>query len=412
MTPATPHVTPAAMADARPRVMILSSCVHGGGVGHSLANYLRLEGDAIDPVVVMPEPGSIAAHFPESTAVRYVPEQVERVQRGPYAIPRQLGWPWLEFASGVTAMFAACEKVTQLARRERPDVIYCNHMITKPIGAYAGRRLGIPVVFHARNVHVHPVGRRFYRGIASFETTKLVIANSEASANPYRGVPGCDVVVVPNFLDLSRFDRAVVEPRLRRAFGVADDAIVLGYLGRLVPKKGVPLMIRAFARVAPRHPRGVLALVGGDDTGQYGSRMAEYRALAAELGVGERVVFTDFQDDVRPMLADFDVNVLTSIEPESFGRVLIEAMAFGVPSIVSAHGGAVEVVRDEVDGLHVPVDDEAALAAAFGRVLADEDLRKRLGARGRRDVASRFGAREVAPRITELLTGVARRGHR
>ena len=392
-------------ADRKPRVLFLSSCVHGGGVGHSLATYLHHEADAIEATVVLPERGVIADRFPEGVRVEIMPEFVERVQRGPYALPNRVGWPPAEYVGGVAAMFHACHSVARLAARTRPDVIYANHMIAKPIAAYAGRRVGIPVVFHARNVHVHPVGRAFYRWIAGFSTSRLVIANSKASAGPYRGTT--DIEVVSNFVDLDKFDRARVTPAFREEFGVSPDALVFGYMGRLVPKKGLDVLIRAFAQVHRKHGEAALALVGGNDSGQFSDMEAAYRQLAVDLGVGDAVHFVGFRDDVAPYAADFDVNVLPSIEPESFGRVLIEAMALGVPSITTAHGGAIEVVDDGDNGLWAEPGSVEDLARAMSRLAGDESLRRALGDQGLRDVRERYDSSATSRTITDLIRRVA-----
>lgn len=386
----------------RPRVLFLSACVNGGGVGRSLVAYLQRAED-IDPIVVMPEPGVIAAQLPEHAEVHFVPELVERVQRGPYRLPNQLGWPWLEISGGFVAIVHACFLIAELARRLRPDVIYCNHMITKPIGAFAGSRTGIPVAFHARNVHVHWFGRRFYRYIASLENTRTVIANSEASATPYRGAGADEVVVVPNFVDLDHFNRDNITPSLREERKLNDDTIVIGYLGRLVPKKGIDVLIEAFARANEKHPNTVLALVGGSDTGMFEDWQAKYEALAERLGVAEKVMFLGFRDDVAPLAVDFDINVLPSIEPESFGRVLIESMALGIPSIATAQGGPLEVIDHGKNGLLAEPGSVSDLTRQLEILLDDPERRKKIGAQGLKDVRARYDAERIAERLTDIL---------
>ena len=279
-------------------------------------------------------------------------------------------------------------------------------MIAKPVGAYVGSRLGIPVVFHARNVHVHPVGRRFYRFLAGLDETKLVIANSEASAEPYRGA-GAEVVVVPNFVDLERFDPAKATPRLRQELGLRPDAVVIGYLGRLVPKKGIDVLIKAFALVHQRYPKAVLTLIGGNDDGSYRDMEAEYRELAASLGVADSTYFVGFQEDVPNWAIDLDINVLPSIEPESFGRVLIEAGSLGVPSVTSAHGGAMSVVKEGETGLLAAPGSVEALADALCELTGDDALRKQMGAAARADARANYDASRISSQITALLRWVA-----
>lgn len=401
-----PRPEPSRRTDDRVRVMFLSACVNGGGVGRSLVAYLEREADRIEPIVVMPEPGVIADRLPPSADVHYVPELLERVQRSPYRLPRKIGWPPLEIGAGLAAITNACFAVTRLARELRPDVVYCNHMITKPVGAFVGSRTGIPVVFHARNVHVHWFGRGFYRFIAGLENTRLVVANSRASADPYEGA-GAEVVVVPNFVDLDHFDRQRVKPKLREEYNLPSDAPVIGYLGRLVPKKGVDVLIRAFARAHRDHPQARLALVGGNDSGMFDDWQGRYEALARSLGVGDHVLFLGFRDDVAPYAADFDINVLPSIEPESFGRALIEAMALGVPSIATAQGGPLEVIEPGVNGLLAEPGSVGELARHLATLLGDVELRRRMGERGLRDVRERYAADRISTRITQELCRVA-----
>ena len=122
------------------------------------------------------------------------------------------------------------------------------------------------------------------------------------------------------------------------------------------------------------------------------------------------MIFCGFKEDVRPYLADFDVLVFPSRLPESFGRVLIEAMALEVPVITSAQGGAVEVVENGNEGLWVDVDDVAGLTAAL-RNLGDSPSRRReMGRRGRVKVERLYSRRRVTRAIVDILVKAVREG--
>ncbi|MFH1018686.1 MAG: glycosyltransferase family 4 protein [Pseudomonadota bacterium] len=390
-------------ANPRVRVLFLNSCVNGGGAGRSLQTYLENMDSRIEAHVVMPEQGVIGEHLKNVERIWYVREFVERIQRSPYRFCERLGWRWLHFVSNWVAIPVAMKKITDLAREIQPDLIYCNHMLANPVGAWVGSRLGIPVVFHARNIHVAWFGRKFYRFLADLKCTKKIICNSLASSLIYREYTEEKVEVVHNFVDLQTFNRATFQPKLRKECGIAEDALVIGYAGRILAKKGIPVLLEAFQRIASLFPTAVLALVGDNDGGVHKDLRGKYEDMARTMGIGDRTFFIGFREDIRPYVSDFDILALPSVEPESFGRVLIEAMAFGIPSVVSALGGAVEVVRHGLNGLWSIPGDSSDLAIALTRLMSDPDLRTEMGRHGASDVYAEFSAVDQSRRITDIL---------
>jgi glycosyltransferase involved in cell wall biosynthesis len=167
-------------------------------------------------------------------------------------------------------------------------------------------------------------------------------------------------------------------------------------MGRVVEKKGFDLLIDAFKLVADRHP-DVGLLIGGD-----GAARSGLQELVKDLGLEGRVLlpgrFT--RANVRWATANATTFVLPSrVEP--FGIVILEAMAAGLPVVVSARGGASEIVRDGVDGLVVDPFDREALAAAVDRLLNDPTERERFAAAGC-ERARAFDWSLIAARYVEL----------
>jgi glycosyltransferase involved in cell wall biosynthesis len=116
----------------------------------------------------------------------------------------------------------------------------------------------------------------------------------------------------------------------------------------------------------------------------------ELRGRAAALGVGGRVGFTGFVDRPATVMRALDIVVHASTDPEPFGLVIAEGLACGKAVIVSAAGGAAELVDDGIDAITVPPGDSAALARAIDRLAADPSLRARLGDTARASAARRF----------------------
>lgn len=159
----------------------------------------------------------------------------------------------------------------------------------------------------------------------------------------------------------------------RAAFDVPADSIRVGFVGRFVPQKAPEVLLRAFATVAGRFPTARLILVG---EGAMGEAM---RQEAQHLGIADRVCWPGPLDGQTAMFG-FDLFVLPS-RYEGFPYVLLEAMAAGLPVVMTEVGGAGTLVQDGVNGFVVAPDRPDQLANALGRLLADDALRRALGAR-------------------------------
>lgn len=399
---------PAPLGAAAVHVLFLNSCVSGGGAGRSLDAILSVPDPRIRATVVMPEAGVLAQRLTRVERLVLVPEFVERLRRSPYSWPDRWHAPWLHLLANVYAIPAGVRKLARLVRELQPGVIHCNHMLAKPIGALLGALTATPVVFHSRACHHLWIDAAFYSWLGRRAAVRRIICNSDASAQVYRRHSAAKVCIVPNSIDLAHFHRGSVAPRLRKAYGIAADAFVVGFVGRIHPKKGIDWLLQSFAAVAAQKPAACLVIVGGNDGSLHHDGLVAYRRQAQQLGLSEaQVIFTGYQDDVRAFVADFDALVFPSVEPESFGRVLLEAMALEVPVITSAHGGAIEVVRDGVEGLWVPVGDVDALARAMLALAKDPAQRRAMGAHGRQRVTACYDRQAVASQVFDVLVEVA-----
>ncbi len=172
-----------------------------------------------------------------------------------------------------------------------------------------------------------------------------------------------------------------------RAWRLPDGAPTIMLPARLTRWKGHAAMLEAFARLPQRD--ACLVLVGADQ-GRVRFRR-ELIARAEALGIADRVRLVGLCDDMPAALMLADVVVNPSLEPEPFGRTVIEAQAMGRPVVVADHGGTAETVEHGVTGWRVPPGDAAALAAAVDEALRLSPAeRAALGARARASVCQNY----------------------
>jgi glycosyltransferase involved in cell wall biosynthesis len=183
----------------------------------------------------------------------------------------------------------------------------------------------------------------------------------------------------------------------RAALALAPDARFVALPGRLSSWKGQDVLLQALVH----RPRTIALLAGAAWRADSGTE-PRLRALAARLGVADRVRFLGFRDPLAPVLAAADVVVVPSTRPEPLGNAALEAALAGRPVIAAAHGGLAEAFTHERTALLVPPGDAPALAAALLRLEEDPALGARLAGAARDDIATRFAPERLLARLQDL----------
>jgi glycosyltransferase involved in cell wall biosynthesis len=177
--------------------------------------------------------------------------------------------------------------------------------------------------------------------------------------------------------------------KVRSQLGIPQNAIVAGFLGRIVGDKGIVELMSAWRRIRNNFPNARLLLVGPfEKTDPIPS------TIVAEMLNDPRVHLPGDQADPRPMLSAMDLLALPSYR-EGLGMAAIEAAAMELPVVATAISGCMDAVADHVTGMLVPPKDEESLAKALSMYLADASLRKRHGTSGRKRVLQLFGQKRV-----------------
>jgi glycosyltransferase involved in cell wall biosynthesis len=292
-------------------------------------------------------------------------------------------------------------ELARLLRRERPAILHASSSKAGILGRLAGAAAGVPI----RIFTVHGWAFSAYSGPASMlyrwadrlvrplTTTTICVSENERAAGLEAGTCSADrTVVIRNAVDVAAAPRSSHDRATPRLIAV----------GRLKAPKDFLTLVRAFAALPPTSFEGLIVGEGPD--------RPAVQAEIERLGLAGRVRLTGERDDVPAQLADADVFVLSS-ESEGLPVSVLEAMAAGLPVVASAVGGLAELVVDGETGLLVPSGDADELAAALGRLVADRELRRRMGSAGRERAERLFDLPAFRQAHLELYrTELARRG--
>lgn len=379
----------------RRRVVYLDHCALLSGGELALLRVLPALHD-VDAHVILAQDGPLVGRLRAiDISVEVLPmaedsRSLSRDRVRPGAVPLRSLWHTARYVMATRARL----------RELMPDLVHTNSLKSALYGGVAARLSGIPVVCHLRDRiaddYLPLSAARLVRTVLRI-VPDVVIANSGATlatlgSRTRKGV----VIGSPVIYDAV----ALTGPPRRREPG---GPLRVGMVGRFAPWKGQHIFIEAFSRAFPDGDEQAV-FVGAPLFGETGYE-SEIRQLVERLGLGDRVEFRGFVDDVAAELANLDMLVHASVVPEPFGQVVVEGMASGLPVIAAGAGGPLEVLTPGVDGMLFPPGDVAALAVALGRLAADPAARARLGAQAQARAAA-FRPDRIAAEISAVYDGL------
>ncbi|HXN32839.1 MAG TPA: glycosyltransferase [Polyangiaceae bacterium] len=407
------------------RVLFINDTARNGGPGRSLHSILKfLDPAVVHRAVVLPREGPIARLLSTdgvADQIHFVPGLVENPIE-PWARPMErrdfdasAARKVARFGGNLLKATRAVVALSRLVRSGRFDLIYCNGSTADFVGGALVAITKVPALWHVRYTSLPRGVAGLHRRLSAQERVRRIVCVSRTAAALFRHCPS-KVTVIHNALDVSHFDPSRVRGTLRAELGLGDDVVIFGSHGRVLRRKGYVEMVRAARAVLDRMTEAeqahVAFVVIGDTPEDFRpDHVEECRALAAELGMAAQFHMLGFRDDVRSLIADFDVAVVPSVYADPLPRAVIESMALCKPVIAFDVGGVVEMIDEGITGALVPFasDDPAGaverLAGAMLRYARDPALRARQGRAGRHRVELEFDARAHASRIqNEIVT--------
>lgn len=380
---------------------------------------MSLDAPAISPTSASREKTRVlfvVGNFVAGGAERHLLEMWSRFDRETFAIEiacihregqflpkvEALGWPIHDLKIGNRLYgpsgWLGLLRLIRATRAFRPHVIHGYLFGPNLLAVLAGRLCGVPVVAVAkRNVDAFETPRQVAVSRWVHRNATHVTAVSEKVADTVvdLGVPRARITVIPNGVDVSRFDRVPETPR------AAGEPTRIGSVGCLAARKDYGTLLDALALMKKDGLEFTTTLVGD------GPDRSLLEAKAASLGLDGRVRFLGERPDVEPLLKAMDVFVLSSRE-EGIPNALLEAMAAGRPSVATAVGGTPEVMEDGRTGWLVPASSPEALAAALGDVLRRPDEARRRGEAAHRATVETMSIDAMVRRHEEFYERAAR----
>jgi glycosyltransferase involved in cell wall biosynthesis len=309
------------------------------------------------------------------------------------------------------SMLTSGWRFARLLRRERVKIVHAHDVYSNVFATFWARIARTPVVVTSRRWwHSLPNGKLQLGNRLAFARSDAILANSSQVARSVEEearIASSKIWTVPNFADDEAFgppseqDRA----RIRLGWNVPPGSVAIGCVARFDPVKDHATLLEAFALVHAECPDAYLVLIGDGET-----RLA-LEAHVSALGIEDSVHFAGELYGGSNYHRGLDISVLTS-RSEGFPNSLVEAMAAGNPVVATAVGGSVDAVADGETGLLVPPGDARRAAGALLALVADPELRKRLGDAGQRVAQQKYTASSAVDRLetmySRLLDGRAR----
>lgn len=292
------------------------------------------------------------------------------------------------------------KRLKKLLLELKPDCIHTALWMANFVGRIYGKMLGIPVVsvLHL-GIDQDGVVRNLLDHL-TFSLTDQVIAVSNTVAHTLyerpRWLPSRRINVIHNGIDIEALHRMAQKSRVSRAALKLDEhQVVIGSVGRFIPRKNYLLLLESFAEICFAYPRTQLLLIG------FGPLEYELKQYAHQRGMSDRVIFI-LEQPASGYYPLFDIFVLPSLQ-EGLSIALLEAMSFGLPCIVSHNNTEHEVIRSGQNGMLVPTGDRPAMTKALHNFLRYPAMREQFATHARTTVFERFNIDRMASSYKDVF---------
>jgi sugar transferase (PEP-CTERM/EpsH1 system associated) len=299
-------------------------------------------------------------------------------------------------------------RIARVLRRERPDIVHTQSWagVDGALATALTRAARLVHSEHGRNlpyIEREPLKRKLARRVV-YHLADAVFTVSEEMRQYFcreTGFPLERMGVIHNGVDIAAIERADARG-VREELGIAPDDCVIGTVARFQETKDLTTLVRAFAQLRQAHGNHRLKLLLVGD----GAERQKLALLAAELGVAPAVIITGIRHDVPRLLRAMNIYALSSLS-EGLPISVLEAMSAALPVVATNVGMLPELLREGENGLLVEPRAVAEMAECLSRLVADDELARRMGIAGRRKVGREYSLAAMLRRYEELYLSVS-----
>ena len=372
--------TPFKMTTASGNKIRILECIRqgqiGGGESHLLSLVENLDKSIFEPIVLS---------FTDGPMI----DRLKALKIPVYIIPTTTPFD-----------IRVWKKVKQLIVDERIDLIHAHGTRAASNVFRAAKQLGKPLVYTIHGWSFH-IDQPFLIKSIRVAGEKLLVSRADLNisvsvSNQKTGqdtISAFNSVVINNGIDQEKFNASAQYADIRSELNIPADAVLSLFLARFTGHKQPLVLLKAFEKALERNPDLYLLMVGDGDQKQQALDMV------AKAGIGNRVIFQNFRQDVPAVLAAADIFILPSLW-EGLPIGLLEAMSMGKAIIASNVDGTTDIIEHEKNGYLIELADmDDALAAAIIAMAENEEMRKALGEKAKETVRYNFNAADMTRKI-------------
>lgn len=298
-------------------------------------------------------------------------------------------------------------RLCRLIKAKKIDLVHTNSSQVLASGI-AARLCGVKSVYHVRQLIAEPrVFRAILAALMDILSDKIIgISTPVCRMFWENGISKEKCVAVFNGVDINRYPPDLSGEAVRRELKIAPGTALVGLVGRMDPRKGHIYFLKAASLILRKCPNTHFLIAGDIDSQILKGYKEGLLRLTETLGLGSRVSFLGFREDIPEIMSSLDIFVLSSsskLSPEPLGRVLIEAMAAERPVVATRDGGVADVVVDGVTGMLVSPRDPQAIAEAVINLLKNPSMAQALGKAGRKRAEELFSARDYVQNVEKVF---------
>ncbi len=403
----------------RPKILYIQKPPGGGSVVALYDMVKMLDKEKFEPVILCYELNKYTQVFNElGVKVLFLNEKkksgngTDEKHKKPY----QIFAPFRKLKRLIIDDRRKSRQIAAIIRENKIDLIHHNNDINESRqGILANKKSRLPQICHYRSLKPYQTDPINYS--VDYFTAKNVdhhIFISHAVAKHFTNtlkITKHKGVVIRDIIDVKKFKPQPGNAGIQQEFGLQDSDIVITNIGRISHWKGQHIFVKALANVLVKYSSVKALIVGPSETGIGDPNyLLELQKLVRELHLDNHVIFTGNREDIPGILSVSDIVVHSSIEPEPQGLVIVEALFYGKPVIVSDDGGSSELIVNNQGGLKIPSGDPAALTGAIIKLI-DGQLHhsKNINALSRPLILSEFNPTRQIKSIEQIYTSLLNR---